>query len=53
MGLPFYETSAKTNTNIDELFDGVLDLIFDPDEKIEEKTEEKIEKVEKYLREKI
>ena len=40
MGLPFYETSAKENTNIDELFDGVIDLVFDPDEKTDEITNE-------------
>ena len=28
--LPFYETSAKKNTNIDELFDGLIDLLLTP-----------------------
>ena len=30
--LPFYETSAKRNTNVDELFDGLIDLLLTPEE---------------------
>ena len=32
MGLPLFETSAKENTNVDELFDKVIDLLLTPED---------------------
>ena len=40
MGLPFYETSAKENTNVDELFDALVDRMWNPDEIIQEENDE-------------